>query len=50
MDALELLKQDHQKVKQLFEQGQRTEDKKQQKKIFREIKSELQTHARIEAR
>jgi hemerythrin superfamily protein len=48
MDALELLKQDHQKVKQLFEQGQQTEDKKQQKKIFREIKSELETHARIE--
>ena len=30
MDALELLKQDHQKVKQLFERGQGTEDKKQQ--------------------
>ncbi|HEY7322869.1 MAG TPA: hemerythrin domain-containing protein [Candidatus Binatia bacterium] len=48
MDALELLKQDHQKVKRLFEQGQQTDDKKQQKKIFREIKSELETHARIE--
>lgn len=48
MDALELLKQDHQKVKQLFQQGEQTEDRKQQKKIFREIKSELETHARIE--
>jgi hemerythrin superfamily protein len=48
MDALELLKQDHQKVKQLFERGQGTEDKKQQKQIFKEIKSELETHARIE--
>jgi hemerythrin superfamily protein len=48
MDALELLKQDHQKVKELFKQGQQTEDKKQQKQIFKEIKSELETHARIE--
>ena len=48
MDALELLKQDHQKVKELFQQGQQTHDKKQQKQIFKEIKSELETHARIE--
>jgi hemerythrin superfamily protein len=48
MDALELLKQDHQKVKELFKQGQQMEDKKQQKQIFKEIKSELETHARIE--
>ena len=48
MDALELLKQDHQKVKELFKQGQQTEDKKQQKQIFKEIKAELETHARIE--
>ena len=48
MDALELLKQDHQKVKELFQQGQQTEDKKQQKQIFKEIKAELETHARIE--
>jgi hypothetical protein len=48
MDALELLKQDHQKVKELFKRGQETEDKKQQRQIFKEIKSELETHARIE--
>lgn len=48
MDALELLKQDHQKVKKLFEQGKQTEDKKQQRQIFKEIKVELETHARIE--
>ena len=48
MDALELLKQDHQKVKELFNQGQQTQDKKQQKQIFKDIKSELETHARIE--
>ena len=34
MDALELLKQDHQKVKELFKQGQQTEDKQQQKANF----------------
>jgi hypothetical protein len=48
MDALELLKQDHQKVKELFKQGQETDDKKRQRQIFKEIKSELETHARIE--
>ena len=48
MDALELLKQDHQRVKELFEQGQQITDKKQQKRIFKEIKTELELHARIE--
>jgi hemerythrin superfamily protein len=48
MDALELLKEDHQRVKRLLEQGQQTEDKKQQRQIFKEIKTELDTHARIE--
>jgi hemerythrin superfamily protein len=48
MDALELLKQDHQKVKQLFEQCQIAKDKKQQKQIFKEIKTELETHTRLE--
>jgi len=33
---LELLKQDHQNVKQLFEQCQAAKDKKQQKQIFKE--------------
>lgn len=47
MDALELLKQDHQKVKELFEQAEEAEGKDQQK-IFEQIKTELETHARIE--
>ncbi len=47
MDALELLKQDHQKVKELFEQAEEAESKAQQK-IFEQIKTELETHARIE--
>lgn len=48
MDALEILRQDHQKVKELFKQGQQTQDKKQQKQIMKEIRAELETHARIE--
>ena len=47
MDALELLKQDHQKVKELFEKAEEAEGK-QQEKIFEQIKTELETHARIE--
>lgn len=47
MDALELLKQDHKKVKQLFEKAEGAEGKAQQK-LFEEIKTELDTHARIE--
>jgi hemerythrin superfamily protein len=48
MDALELLKQDHQKVKELFEQADESEDEKEQKQIFERISSELETHAHIE--
>jgi hemerythrin superfamily protein len=48
MNALELLKEDHQKVKELFEQAEATEDQKEKNKIFGEIYSELETHARIE--
>lgn len=48
MDALELLKQDHQKVKELLAAATETDDKKEQKQLFKEIKTELETHARIE--
>ena len=48
MNALELLKQDHEKVKELFEQAEGTEDQKERKQLFNEIKKELDTHARIE--
>ncbi|MGZ8499179.1 MAG: hemerythrin domain-containing protein [Candidatus Binatia bacterium] len=47
MDALELLKQDHQKVKELFEQAEEADGDDQQD-IFEQIKTELETHARIE--
>ncbi len=48
MDALELLKEDHQKVRELFEQAEETEDQNEKTKIFSEIQTELETHARIE--
>jgi hemerythrin superfamily protein len=48
MDALELLKEDHQKVKELFEEAEETEDEKEKRKLFDEIQTELETHARIE--
>jgi hemerythrin superfamily protein len=48
MDALELLKHDHEMVKRLFKKAGSTQDEKEKRKIFREINSELETHARIE--
>ena len=48
MDALELLKQDHQKVKKLLTSATETDDKNEQKRLFKEIKTELDTHARLE--
>src|SRR5438445_12873425 len=48
MDALELLKQDHQKVKELLEEAEATEGGKEQREIFKQMKKELKTHARIE--
>lgn len=48
MDALALLKKDHPIVKGLFAQVKETDDKNKQKQLFKEIKTELDTHARIE--
>jgi hemerythrin superfamily protein len=48
MNALDLLTQDHQKVKELFEQAEEAEEQNEKKEIFKEIKEELETHARIE--
>ena len=48
MNALELLKQDHKKVKKLLTSATETEDKSEQKRLFREIRTELETHARLE--
>jgi hemerythrin superfamily protein len=48
MNAIDLLKEDHQKVKTLLESATETDDKSEQKRWFKEIKAELDTHARIE--
>ena len=48
MNALELLKQDHEEVKELFEQAEGTEESKEQRNIFNQIKKALEAHARIE--
>jgi Hemerythrin HHE cation binding domain len=47
MDALELLKQDHQEVKKLFQQAEGAEGK-QKIEVFAKIKKALETHTRIE--
>ena len=48
MNALELLKQDHEEVKELFKQAEGTDDSKEQRNIFKQIKRALEAHARIE--
>ena len=48
MNALELLKQDHRKVKELFDQAKAAADDKQRKQIFDRIDTELTIHAHIE--
>jgi Hemerythrin HHE cation binding domain len=47
MDALELLKQDHQKVKELFEKSESLDGKELQR-VCEQIKTELEMHASIE--
>lgn len=48
MNALELLKQDHRTVSQLFKQAEATENDKQKERLFQQIKTELETHTHIE--
>jgi hemerythrin superfamily protein len=48
MDALELLKKDHVKVKELLEKAESAEQGKERAVLFDKIKTELETHARIE--
>jgi hemerythrin superfamily protein len=50
MDALKLLKQDHQKVKTLFGEVEELGDRasSQRQKLFRQIDEELTIHAKIE--
>jgi hemerythrin superfamily protein len=48
MNALELLKEDHERVKELFAKVEETESEKQHKQLFERIKAELETHTHIE--
>jgi hemerythrin superfamily protein len=48
MNALELLKQDHRKVADLFKQVEATEDVKKHQQLFLQIKTELEAHTHIE--
>jgi hemerythrin superfamily protein len=48
MNALEILKQDHQKVKGLFQEAIHSTDTSKRKAIFDKIDTELEMHAHIE--
>ncbi|HKG21667.1 MAG TPA: hemerythrin domain-containing protein [Blastocatellia bacterium] len=48
MNALELLKEDHKKVSDLFAKVEATESEKQHEQLFERIKTELETHTHIE--
>jgi hemerythrin superfamily protein len=48
MNALELLKADHDKVDKLFKRAEATEDESKKHELFEQIKLELLTHAHIE--
>ena len=49
MNALEVLKQDHQKVKGLFKEATGSPDQNKRKDLFDKIDTELEIHAHIEA-
>src|ERR1700752_408185 len=48
MNALEILKQDHQKVKGLFQDIRHESDRGKQKELFDKIDTELEIHTHIE--
>jgi hemerythrin superfamily protein len=48
MNALEVLKQDHQKVKGLFQEARHATDISKRKDLFNQIDTELEIHAHIE--
>ncbi|MBS1811849.1 MAG: hemerythrin domain-containing protein [Acidobacteria bacterium] len=48
MNALKLLKEDHQKVQELFAEVKATESERQHKQLYKKIKTELETHMHIE--
>lgn len=48
MNAIELLKDDHDRVDRLFQKVKATEEGEEHKKLFEKIKEEFLTHAHIE--
>jgi hemerythrin superfamily protein len=48
MNALEVLKQDHQKVKGLFQEARQGSDRDRRKELFDKIDTELEIHTHIE--
>ena len=48
MNALDLLTEDHQKVRQLFQKVQQIRDNDEKKELFDQIDTELAVHAEIE--
>lgn len=48
MNALDILKQDHQKVKGLFQEVRKESDRGKQKELFDKINTELEIHTHIE--
>lgn len=48
MNALELLMEDHRKLREMFEQVRATENRRQHKQLFKKIKAELDTHTYAE--
>src|SRR5687767_2478847 len=47
-DAMEMLKADHQKVRELFQEYERAQDQKAKNKIAQRVFVELETHAQLE--
>ncbi len=48
MNAIELLKDDHDKVDRLFQKVKATEEGEEHKELFKKIKAELDAHTHIE--
>jgi hemerythrin superfamily protein len=47
-DAIEMLRADHQKVRELFQDYEQTQDQKAKRKIAQQVFVELETHAQLE--
>jgi iron-sulfur cluster repair protein YtfE (RIC family) len=48
MNAIELLKADHDKVSRLFQKVKATQEESEHKELFKQIQEELEIHTHIE--